>query len=468
MCEKRPKEVGEWGVLKVSAVSWDKFNPHENKALPIGLEPRPEHETKAGDFLMSRANTSNLVGKSVIVENTPERLLLSDKLLRVSFSALTDKIFFNLYNNSLAARDYYSKKASGTSTSMRNISRGQILDMPIPIPPLTEQKHIVAKVDQLMALCDELEARQQKRREGCVRLNNAAIEQFLTTREPHDFSKHWQCICDNFDLLYSAPENIGKLRQAILQLAVQGKLVPQDSNDEPASVLLEKIKAEKERLIKEGKMKREKPLSPIEVDELPFELSESWKWVRMQEIFSVITDGDHQPPPKTESGIPFLVIGNVREGVLNFTNTRFVSEEYFLSIDESRTPRRGDILYTVVGSYGIPIIVDTAQLFCVQRHIAILKPSKLLEVGYLNYLLKSDIVFAQATKYATGIAQKTVPLNGLRKIIVPLPPAEEQKRIASKVNQLLVLCDELEAKLIQSQTDSEKLMDAAVRQFLMV
>jgi type I restriction enzyme S subunit len=179
MCEKHPKEDEEWGVLKVSAVSWDKFNPDENKALPSNLKPRPEHEVRAGNFLMSRANTSALVGKSVIVENTPERLLLSDKILRVYFSTFADKKFFNIYNNSLAARAYYSKEASGTSDSMRNISRIQILNLPVPVPPFQEQKRIFVKINQFMSLCDELEAKLTQSISDRGKLMEAAVRQVL-------------------------------------------------------------------------------------------------------------------------------------------------------------------------------------------------------------------------------------------------------------------------------------------------
>ena len=128
---------------------------------------------------MSRANTSQLIAKSVIVETTPERLLLSDKLLRVFFSDFIDKRFFNLYNNSPAARDYYAKKASGTSTSMRNISRDQIHNMPIPIPPLAEQKHIITKLNQLMSLCDELETKLTQSVTDSEKLMEAAVRQLL-------------------------------------------------------------------------------------------------------------------------------------------------------------------------------------------------------------------------------------------------------------------------------------------------
>ena len=116
MCEKRPKEGDEWGVLKISAVSWGVFNPLENKALPSNLSPRPEYEVKPNDFLMSRANTAELVGKSVIVEDTVPKLMINDKVLRLFFSSFVSKKFYNLFNNSQTARFYYAKEASGTSS----------------------------------------------------------------------------------------------------------------------------------------------------------------------------------------------------------------------------------------------------------------------------------------------------------------------------------------------------------------
>ncbi len=175
MCEKRPKERNEWGVLKISAVSWNVFNPSENKALPSDLSPRPDYEVKSDDFLMSRANTSELVGKSVIVKNTPPNLMINDKVLRLFFSSFAHKKFYNLFNNSQVARFYYAKEASGTSSSMKNISREVIYNMPVPLPPLAEQKRIVEKVEQLMGLCDELEVKLRKSREDSGELMETVV-----------------------------------------------------------------------------------------------------------------------------------------------------------------------------------------------------------------------------------------------------------------------------------------------------
>jgi type I restriction enzyme S subunit len=163
-------------------------------------------------------------------------------------------------------------------------------------------------------------------------------------------------------------------------------------------------------------------------DELPFEIPESWEWVRLDTLCSTITDGDHQPPPQVPSGVPFLVISNVSQGYFDWDNTRFVSEEYYNGIQPQRKAQVGDILFTVTGSYGIPLVVADDRKFCFQRHIALLKPI-VLNVAYLMLLLQSPCVKRQCDDIATGTAQKTVSLNSLRNLIVPLSPSEEQQRI---------------------------------------
>lgn len=156
-CESRPRGDDEWGVLKISAVTWGRFDPRENKALPRSTQPRPECEVRDGDFLMTRANTVELVARSVVVSNPPSKLLLNDKTLRVRFPTLVDKRYVNLFNNSSVARSYYRTVASGTSESMRNVSRESILSMPIAVPPYDEQRRIVESFNRLRAWCDQLE-----------------------------------------------------------------------------------------------------------------------------------------------------------------------------------------------------------------------------------------------------------------------------------------------------------------------
>ncbi|UYV15959.1 restriction endonuclease subunit S [Porphyrobacter sp. ULC335] len=176
-CIETPRSDDNWGVLKVSAVTWGRFQPEENKELPPSLEPRPEIEVAPGDFLISRANTAELVARSVVVPlNAPRKLMMSDKIIRFRFNDKIDSEYVNLVHASPFARAYYARVAGGTSSSMKNVSQSQIRALAIPIPPLAEQHRIVAKVDELMALCDVLKARLADAAETRRHLADAIVE----------------------------------------------------------------------------------------------------------------------------------------------------------------------------------------------------------------------------------------------------------------------------------------------------
>lgn len=228
--------------------------------------------------------------------------------------------------------------------------------------------------------------------------------------------------------------NAQDLKNSILQRAIEGKLVPQRKEEGTAKELLAEIRAEKARLIKEKKIKKSKPLPEITDDEKPFDIPESWEWVRLDDICKSISDGDHQAPPKSEKGVPFLVISDVRSGKLNFKNTRHVPVEYFKTLSPERIPLKGDILFTVTGSYGIPVLINVDMEFCFQRHIALLKP--MIDYTFLSYILESPFIKTQCDAVATGTAQKTVGLKSLKSLLLPLPPLYEQGRIITKIEEL--------------------------------
>jgi len=175
-CDAEPRRPGEWGVLKVSAVTWGEFRSEENKRLPLSLDPRPECEVKAGDFLLSRANTAELVARSVIAPpSVPDRLLMSDKIVRLRFADAELKPWANLVNNSLFAREHYRSNATGTSDSMRNVSRQVIHELPIPLPPKNVQRAVMQRLAELNELCAHLEEGLKDKAQLSVRLSDAAI-----------------------------------------------------------------------------------------------------------------------------------------------------------------------------------------------------------------------------------------------------------------------------------------------------
>ena len=274
----------------------------------------------------------------------------------------------------------------------------------IALPPIEEQQRIVAKIEKLLPYVDRYAAAYEK------------LEQF-NAKFPEDMKK------------------------SILQYAIQGKLVEQRPEEGTGEELYRQIQAEKQRLIKEGRIKKEKPLAEIAEDEIPFDIPESWKWVRLIDLCKSISDGDHQPPPQVPNGIPFLVISNVSSGMIDFSNTRYVPQDYFEALSNDRVAEAGDILFTVTGSYGIPVKVNCNEQFCFQRHIALLK--LLINWDYLFYALKSPVIKSQCDATATGTAQKTIGLKSLRSMVIPLPPLAEQKRIVAKLEKILPLCEQL-------------------------
>ena len=288
-------------------------------------------------------------------------------------------------------------RASGTT--FKEISGGEFGQTIIPIPPLAEQKRIVAKIEELLPYIEKYDKVYSK----------------LTV-----FNKKF-------------PEDMQK---SILQYAMQGKLVEQRAEEGTGEELYCQIQAEKEKLIKDGKIKKEKRLPEILENEIPFDIPKSWKWVKLNSIVTIITDGDHQPPPQVDTGIPFLVISNMSQGNLSFINTRNVSQEYYDNLQEARKPQSGDILFTVTGSYGIVILVKTDKKFCVQRHIAIIK-KPFVSADYLVKCLSAPFSYKQCKEKATGTAQKTVGLDTLRNLILPLPPLAEQERIVAKLEKVL-------------------------------
>lgn len=176
-------------------------------------------------------------------------------------------------------------------------------------------------------------------------------------------------------------------------------------------------------------------------------LPATWTSLPLDALFEAITDGDHQPPPQVESGVPFLVIGNVRQGRLDFSDVRCVPTNYYSSLAAHRRPRFGDVLYTVTGSFGIPVLVTEERDFCVQRHIAILRPHKTTDGRYVVAALSTSAAFEQAKNAATGTAQKTVGLARLRKFTIPVAPLGEQQRIVEALDSYLSRLDSAVASL---------------------
>lgn len=189
------------------------------------------------------------------------------------------------------------------------------------------------------------------------------------------------------------------------------------------------------------------------------------KIVSVKSVCACVTDGDHQPPPKTKSGIPFIMITNIDKNAICWDNTSHVSEDYYNSLSEHRRPRKGDVLYTVTGSFGIPVLVDFETKFCFQRHIALLRPNDRILQKFLFYVMQSPDIFVKARDKATGTAQKTVGLTSLREIQIPFTDSiENQNDIVVEIESRLSVCDSIEKTVDAALSQAEAMRQSILKQ----
>ena len=338
------------------------------------------------------------------------------------------------------------------------INDSQFFSGLFPLPPIAEQQRIVAKVDQLMALCDELEAKQQRSHSKLTRLNNAVLDRLTSACDESESLPAWELVRDNFDLLYTTPATIAKLRQSILQLAVQGKLVPQDPNDEPASVLLTKIKAEKEQLVKEKKIRKSEPLPPVTIEEVPYELPLGWKWVRFIDVANIASN---LVKPESYQDLPHVAPDNIEKFTGRLLSYRSVHEDGVTS--SNHLFFSGQVLYSKIRpNLSKVTMIDfdglcSADMYPIDVYIS---------PRYILHYMLSTTFLDMAVKKDTRVAMPKINQEELNRILVPICPSPEQNRIVVKVDQIMALCDTLEARLTKSQAKAEKLTSAAVQTLL--
>jgi type I restriction enzyme S subunit len=335
-----------------------------------------------------------------------------------------------------------------------------------PLPPLAEQKRIVAKIDQLMATCDALEqlrnSRQQMRRD----IHTAAIHQILDpssapSRSSAPRLRVRDFLFSHFSELYSVKENVAELRKAILQLAVMGMLVPQDPKDQPASELLKEIEAEKRRLVKEGKIKAPKPLPEIKPEDVPYVVPKGWEWVRLGEVGETNIGLTYSPANISDSGIPVLRSSNVKNGKLDFGDIVRVS----MDVKESVIVREGDLL--ICARNGSKALVGkTAMIMGLSEPMAFGAFMAIFRSRLNHYLLRfiNSPLFRQLIDEVNTMTINQITQENLRNTLFPLPPLAEQKRIVAKIDMLMSMCDSLEHGIEAASNKQSEVLGAVLAQ----
>jgi type I restriction enzyme S subunit len=333
----------------------------------------------------------------------------------------------------------------------------------VPLPPLAEQHRIVAKVDELMALCDRLEGARAEREATRDKLTAASLAR-LNAPDPETFHDGARFALDALPVLTARPDQIKQLRQTILNLAVRGKLVTQDPKDEPASELLKRIAKEKSRLLKEGKAKRQDSLPEPDLDQAPFELPCGWAWARFPEL-GVFGRGKSKHRPRND---PSLFEGgeHVMIQTGDVARSRGVIETYTskyndFGLSQSLKWPKGTLCITIAAN-----IADSGILgfdACFPDSVVGLVPVSMFEnARYFEYFLRT--AKANLLEFAPATAQKNINLEILTQVLIPLPPLAEQRRIVVKVDELMALCDRLEASLAIGEDIRRRLLDTLLAQ----
>jgi type I restriction enzyme, S subunit len=335
-----------------------------------------------------------------------------------------------------------------TGTTVQSLKYAEFEQQPFPLPPLAEQRRIVAKVDELMALCDKLEAARTKR-EGCRdRLTTAGLSR-LNATDPDSFQDDARFVLDALTLVTARADQIAQLRQAILNLAVRGKLVPQDPKDEPASALVQRVAVEKARLIKAGVV-HDKKRYVRDPSKIVGGLPPSWQMIALGEACNMVTSGSRGWAEfYASSGPGFIRAQNIRFGKLRLDDLAFVNPP--TNSEGSRTAVRKDDLLIVITGAGVtnPALLDhdLGEAY-VSQHVGLVRPTdNRLSPWFLLCLMAPAGGRAELVERAYGAGKPGLNLDNIRSLSIPLPPVPEQRRIIAKVSQLMALCDGLEENL---------------------
>ena len=440
---------------------------------------------EAGDLLIVEGNGSeHEIGRCAMWNGEIPDCVHQNHLIRVRPEPAALGTFLLLFLNSGFGRSEM-KRLAITTSGLFSLSVGKIKSIAFPLPPLVEQSRIVAKVEELMALCDRLEAKGRLEAEQHGRLvatlfeslaNDENVGRVRRSRNPTSGGSDvpemsgyaaltrptsWQRIATHFDLLLDRPEAVDALEQTLLQLAVRGLLVPQDSADEPAYRLLERIRSEKDRLITAGKVRRDKTLEAIAEDEKPCDLPEGWGWVRLQDISHSRLGKMLDKGKNSGHACPYLRNTNVQWWRFELDDVK----DIFLEPHEQNEFRLlpGDLLVCEGGEPGrCAIWRDEGREMYFQKALHRVRPYCGVLPEYIQLCLRADAEAGTLDKYFTGATIKHFAGQELARYVLSLPPVAEQTRIVVRIEELRRLCADLRARLLAARATGGRLAEALV------
>jgi type I restriction enzyme S subunit len=356
-----------------------------------------------------------------------------------------------------------------TGAGRGGLPKNRMDRIPVALPPLAEQQRIVSRAQELMLLCDQLEAARAEKEGLRDRLTIASHHLLSNGANVDATRKHADFFFSHLPRLTACQNHVQQLRQIIRTLGIQGRLVRQDPTDESASQLVKEIAENRERLYAAKKIPKPTQLPLMTERDTPFNTPNGWCWTMLGDLCYQVSDGPHFSPQYVgpQEGVPFLSTRNVRPGAFDLSSLKYISHKDHEVFSKRIRPEKGDILYTKGGTTGLAKVNDLDFQFSVWVHLAVLRIDKeRLLPRYVELALNSPHCYAQSQRYTQGISNFDLGLTRMVKITIPLPPLAEQHRIVAKVNELMTVCDGLEEQLTTAQEESGRLLASVLHHAL--
>lgn len=446
---------------------------NEHEVRPWGEIKKGYTHFAEGDVGLAKITPCFENGKSTVFRNLTGGFGSGTTELHILRPVLVDPEYVVLFLKSPQFIETGIPKMTGTAGQKR-VSSEYFTSSPFPLPPLPEQRRIVAKVDELMALCGRLEEARKTREEVRDKLTAASLARLIapeTTAE--DFPTHAAFALEMLPALTTRPDQIKTLRQTILNLAVRGKLVEQDPADEPASQLVKRIEEKREEYLaadypnpSEAKTQRKKQKQQIVPPGLQ-ELPDGWCWTTLQQSSLMVIDCKNKTAPYSDKGIRLIRTTNVRDGKMNSNDQKFVTEATYEAWSLRGKPQPGDILITREAPMGEVCIIPEGEKICLGQRmmLARLVPDT-IDPRFMLYSLRDPDLMERVQDKPLGMTVQHLRVGGVETLLVPLPPLSEQHRIVARLDALMNLCDQLEAALTTTDTTRTRLLEALLQEAL--
>lgn len=430
---------------------------------PHATEARPWHDIKSGftQFAEGDVGVAKITpcfenGKSTVFQNLSNGIGAGTTELHIvrPLCGVVPRYVLLFLKSPRFLRE---GEATMTGTAgQKRLPRSFFENCPFPLPPLKEQARIVARVEELMRLCDALEAKDRREAEQHARLLGALLGTLTDSSTPEELAANWQRVADHFELLLDRPEAVGALEQTVLQLAMRGLLVQQGPNQEPGA--------------QNSPRSPDAAEEPIEEAELPFDLPANWRWVRLGSQAELINgDRGKNYPNKAEyvaTGVPFINTGHIEpDGTLSRDSMHYLTRAKFESLRSGKT-RPGDLVYCLRGAtLGKTAIVEYPE-GAIASSLVILRFNESVDRRFAYLFLTSPFGRELIRRFDNGSAQPNLAASSVARYVMPLPPLEEQTRIVTRVTQMRRICADLRQRLYRSSTTQASLADALIDQTL--